>query len=128
MSCGDVVESEFTQPTEYHEYKISMNPGDKLQVTNVPIGSYLFTGFSIWEPAGKDILYQYETKQNPRAETDTLSARGDYKILVYNYSRRNLPAFSTHRKVEEEGSAGVYSIYISCTLRDGTQINAGDAQ
>ena len=46
--------------------------------------------------------------QRPSVETGILSERGLYSIWV------------------ESGGSGIYSLYVGCTLRDGTVINPGD--
>jgi hypothetical protein len=121
VKCGDSIEGEFTQPVEVHDYLVPMNPGDKLRVAVLPIGDYLLTALAIWEPAGNDIIYNFEVEQAPVAETGVLSARGDHKIQVYNHPRDGF-------RNPGKGRAGVYTLLVSCTLRDGTVIEAGSSQ
>jgi hypothetical protein len=128
VECGDSIEGEFTQSTEVHDYLVPMNPGDKLRLAVLPIGDYLLTALAIWEPAGNDITYDYEVEQAPAVETGILSARGDHKIQVYNYPRSNKPNYGIHRQPSANGHAGVYTLLVSCTLKDGTVIEAGVSQ
>jgi hypothetical protein len=125
VSCGDSVESEFTQPIEIHEYNVPMNAGDKLNITIVPIGAYLFTALPVLEPAGNEIIYNFEVEASPVAATDILSGRGNYKIHVYNYPRESNIYSNNYRKPTENGRAGVYTLFVGCTLRDGTEVPAG---
>jgi hypothetical protein len=116
VNCGDTVEGEFTQLKEAHEYIINLSPGDKLKVGSVPIGDYLNTRFVIHEPAGKVIL-ETDFSKTPVAETGILSGRGEYKVFIQNTT------YNGHG-----GAAGVYTLYVSCILRDGTVIEAGVSQ
>jgi hypothetical protein len=132
--CGGSIESEFTQPAELHEYTVSMNAGDTLQISIVPIGNYLETAIAIAEPAGDIITSDFERKKTPMVETEILSARGDYKIYVFNY-RVYGNAAKGQPDVQLQpfgntyaGRAGTYTILITCVLRDGTEIQGGSSQ
>jgi hypothetical protein len=111
VNCGDTVEGEFTQRRQYQLYTVTMSPGDKLKAGIIPIGEYLVTRFEIFDPAGGRVLYQGSYTLTPVAETSVLSARGEYNIFVYN-----------------DDFAGVYTLLVGCTLRDGTEIAAGSVQ
>jgi hypothetical protein len=130
VECGGSVESEFIGLAELHEYVVSVNAGDKINITVVPIGKYLETAVAVYEPAGDRIASDFERKQTPEVETDVLSARGDYKVYVFNYiafgdTYGGGAELEHYEYVDEGGRAGTYTVLIGCTLRDGTEIAGG---
>jgi hypothetical protein len=131
-TCGDAVESEFTQPVEMHEYIVSVNAGDKLKIAAAPVGDYLETAIAIYEPAGDKIASDFERKQTPVVETGTLSARREYKVYIFNYialgDGYNPTDMLKPYGNNSGGRAGTYTALIGCTLRDGTEIQAGSSQ
>lgn len=111
VNCGDMVEGEFTQQNQKQVYIVPLSPGDKLKVGVVPIGEYLVTRFEIYDPAGGSVYYNGNPALAPVVETSVLSARGKYSVVVINSQY-----------------AGVYTLLVGCTLRDGTVIEAGVSQ
>jgi hypothetical protein len=113
VNCGDTIEGEFISQSTEQIYTVTIAPGDKLKVGVIPIGNYLETRIYIYDPVGGVIYpgYNYNFSKTPVVETDVLSARGDYAIYVANHQ-----------------NAGVYTLYVGCTLRDGTVIEAGVSQ
>jgi hypothetical protein len=108
LECGASVEGEFTQSGEKQAYTVAMNPGDKLNVSVTPVGDYLEVRFVVYDPLNSVVLQGDNARSG---ETRVLSARGDYTIQVF-----------------PGRSAGVYTLFVGCTLRDGTVIEPGSLQ
>jgi hypothetical protein len=108
LECGASVEGEFTKSDEKQAYMVAMNPGDKLNVSVVPVGDYLEVRFVVYDPLNGIVLQGDNARPG---ETGALSARGDYTIKVYPGQ-----------------SAGIYTLFVGCTLRDGTVIEPGSLQ
>lgn len=124
MKCGGIYEGEFNKNIERHEYNIKMAPGDKLELSTAPIGEYLGLRIDIYGPSKTPIIRQHSMKLVKGASsvaTKVLSGRGIYSIYVQNYAYKNLAA----RTGPIPGSLGAYSLYIKCTLRNGTVIKPG---
>lgn len=127
VECGGSVESEFMEPVELHEYVVSVNAGDKLNIAVLPVGEYLETAIAIYEPAGDKIASDFERKQTPKVETGGLSARGDYKVYILNYIAYGdgfVDMLAPYGN-QSAGRAGTYTVLVGCTLRDGTEIPGG---
>lgn len=115
VQCGSIVEGEFTEKDQdgAQNYQISLTPGDRLRVSGESVGDYLQFRIFINAPTtglmGESQAARGGWKHNkPSANTSTLSERGNYRIYV------------------DSNGPGLYTLYIGCTLRDGTIINPGD--
>ncbi len=116
LDCGQIVEGEFLQRQAEgnQEYSINLAPGDTLTVSGDTVGDYLKFGIRVIAPTTGDVGYTYnapwgDTQDAPSMETEILSERGRYTIRL------------------NPNGPGLYTLYIGCTLRDGTVIAPGDA-
>lgn len=116
VQCGTIVEGEFTEKDQdgAQNYQISLTPGDRLRVSGESVGDYLQFRIFINAPTsglmGESHAARGGWKHNkPSANTSALSERGNYIIYI------------------DSNGPGLYTLYIGCTLRDGTVINPGDA-
>lgn len=119
--CGEIVEGEFTKGGEVQTYFLDLDPGTQLDLVAIPLGTTLKTHLKLHEPTGNVIQVSNEIwnrmtsepegashfMSNARIKTEPLSSRGRHNIKIYNWN------------------AGVYSLYVSCTLRDGREVKAG---
>jgi hypothetical protein len=110
VQCGQIVQSEFTENDERHEYYINLEPGDVLGVSAERVGDYLESYIAISAPTTGQVAYT-GWQENPSTETGALSERGQYTIHVHSGPNRGV---------------GMYTLYVSCTLRNGTIIGPGD--
>jgi hypothetical protein len=132
INCGDIIESEFTLSHEQQRYVLKMSPGDQIAVSVVPLGDHLKTAAFLYDMALEAVFaisdkegrlfegkyYVLSTETNPQVSSGVLSASGEYLIAVINYAWVDA--------LKNSGGLGLYTLYVSCTLRDGTVINAGD--
>lgn len=119
--CGEILEGEFTKSGEVQTYFLDLDPGTQLDLVAIPLGTTLKTHLKLHEPTGNLIQVSNELwggnadkpdrenhfVSNARIKTEPLSSRGRHNIKIYNWN------------------AGVYSLYVSCTLRDGREVKAG---
>lgn len=113
VSCGKTVEAEFSPSIERHVYKLSLSPGDSLEIKVNPIGEYLGTNVEVFEPMGHLIERKYAHPPGHLSlKTKLLSGRGTYTIKISNQVRHQFA-----------GRAGLYIVKFVCTLRDGTVIS-----
>ena len=116
--CGSIIEGEFVRGGDgpFTYYAIELSAGDQLKVSGETFGDYLRFSIGILNPGGGgvggddsgSVNWKYSLRQNPVAETEKLSERGTYQIRLRGYD------------------PGFYTLYVACTLRDGTVINPGD--
>jgi hypothetical protein len=105
LQCGDIVESEFVSESQDQIYSIELSAGDSLSIMVLPLGATLELAVSSESPIGQTIA---ESEENESITTPVLSASGTYSVIVTNTR-----------------GIGVYTLYIGCTLRDGTVIEPG---
>lgn len=109
--CGQIIDAEFLRDGDEgaQEYTLSLAPGDTITVFGDTVGAYLRYAISVFAPTtGKVARADWNYYDEPRAESDVLSERGIYTIRVWS------------------NGPGLYTLYIGCTLRDGTVISPGD--
>ncbi len=146
VECGNIIESEFVNSFEEDLYQISMDAGNTLNVSAVSLGGQLKTGIILTGPTNLGIASSFQRLEEGRrvifgnsshlrteavVNSDILSARGTHNIRVVNFVSRYYE-FETDRYDPSaidpvSGGIGVYTLFIGCTLRDGTVINPGDA-
>ena len=117
VECGDIIEGEFTDTKEGHIYEIAMEPGDRVDFSIVPVGEYLRWIIRIYDPGGSNIFNKAigcSLPSTSAGKTGVLSGRGVYKIRISNFLR-----------CAGNGTLGVYTLHIGCTLRDGNVIKPG---
>ncbi|MEL6406824.1 MAG: hypothetical protein AAFV98_14095 [Chloroflexota bacterium] len=140
VQCGNIIEAEFTSNFTEQNYEIDLEPGTALNVSLIPLGSGLETdmvlvgptGVILWiasgYPSGNGAWLQATTQ--PTLETDTLGSRGIHTIKVFNFTEAEYrQADGSYWSVgaNDTTGTGVYSLFIGCTLRDGTIIEPGDS-
>ncbi|MEO0594949.1 MAG: hypothetical protein AAFV98_13680 [Chloroflexota bacterium] len=137
LSCGSIIESEFLQDFEEHLYFVNLAPGDSIEFTATPVGTQLQLSSFLLDPnenliainSGEfndntgNISRRY-LESRPVVTTEPLSARGEYTIVVTNFS---LWFVNQEMRADETGGAGIYTLFIGCTLRDGTVIEPGNS-
>lgn len=142
VQCGDIVESEFLHDYEEQNFAIDLKAGDSLQVSIIPLAASLKTIIMVTGPTnrgiavsngrvGSDSFDFYGFDSQPSLDTSMLGSTGSYTIRVlntrfannfgYNFNADKYPMFPI------SGGIGVYTLYVSCILRDGTVIKAGDS-
>lgn len=110
--CGTIIEGEVTQTEYYQPFGISLSPGDTLNLRAVPIGNAFRVQATIYDPAQNLVGNNWNSKANtPISLAFTSSASGVHEIQIHG------PYFENY---------GAFTLYIGCTLRDGTVINPGD--
>ena len=111
VECGDIVESEFTNENQEHNYMLKMAPRESFNVSLEPVGDYLFTSTFLFGPTGMELARSYNSSygftKTPSASSGNLSATGSYKIRVQN------------------SGIGLYTLYIGCVTINGP-IEPGD--
>lgn len=128
VECGDIVENEFTESYQPQSYSINLSAGTSLQVSGAPLGETLQLAIGVIAPNERmvaandpDGSYNYPNSE-PFVNSGVLSANGDYTLMAYNgYFYTGRP-WSDNR----DYGVGVYTLFIGCTLRDGTVIQPGD--
>lgn len=130
VQCGDIIEGEFTVDWENHTYDISLEAGDAIEFYVIPLGVQLETSIYLLGPTGLTLevnrgminssgeMTQRRLDPQPRISMGALAAGGTYQIGVTNFSTN----FSSP---DDPGGVGVYTLYITCTLRNGTVVEAG---
>lgn len=119
VQCGDIVEDEFTANGQVNNYHLVLEPGSQVGVRVERFGDFLQTGLYLYAPSGNVVAGQlsitgrpgFATYDHPSVETDILGERGVYTLQIHN---------------GRDGGAGIYTLHIGCTLRDGRVINPGD--
>lgn len=108
VECGAIIEGEFTKSNEVHTYFLTMEPRESFSLSVEPVGDFLNTQITIYEPAGSRIGDTgYWAQKTPRIESGTLGARGEYKIEVRNHGGTG------------GGTAGIYTLSIGCITNEG---------
>ncbi|MBI5668034.1 MAG: PPC domain-containing protein [Chloroflexi bacterium] len=111
VQCGQIIEGEFLRADNEgaQEYTLSLAPGDRITVSGDTVGAYLKYAIRVFAPTtGVVASDDYVHRDEPHAESNVLSERGTYTIRVWS------------------NGPGLYTLYIGCTLRDGTVIAPGD--
>jgi hypothetical protein len=111
IQCGSIVEGEFSEDRQAHEYTLALAPGDVLRVSGDRVGEYLRYDLDVTSPLGRHVIgrdYDQDFSGRPSGETSALSERGIYTVQLVS------------------DGTGLYTIYVGCTLRDGTVIEPGD--
>ncbi len=139
--CGNIIEGEFTTNFQEQTYIINLRAGSELNVSVQPLGEHLFTAILITGPTnlgvalsngeiGHASMFWDTVEREPKASTSTLGASGNYTIRVVNFSVNWINPYTyatdSYRYTSATGGIGAYTLFVGCTLRDGTVINAGD--
>lgn len=127
LNCGDIIEDEFISDSQQHDYSISLNAGDSVQIIGTPIGQTLQFGLALFNSTAQ-LVTAYENgaiSNNPNITSPILSSNGIYTFTVSNTNMQVSTSLAT--PVQQSGGLGVYILYIGCHLRDGTVIQPGDS-
>lgn len=120
ISCGDIIEGEFLQDQELHEYEITSETGDRLVIYAYFIPeSYkelqIDTGVRFADGRWLDRLTGYRNgtgyvgDTDPSVETLALPENGSYSIAVRGFT----------------STGGRYRLFLACTRSNGDVIGAG---
>lgn len=129
VNCGDIIESNFAENAEMHVYNLQLEAGATFTVVGDPLGDTLKFSMVMYAPNENWIdstggSYYTTNYADPSITSGVVSANGNYVIRVSNNSfERGNPG----RIYDTNGGVGIYTLYISCQLRNGTVINAGDS-
>lgn len=110
VECGSIIEAEFTPGNTTHNYIISLVPGDVLTIRTEAVGDLLNVNIGVRDPQNHSVGSSLNYGPTENLTTPVLSARGNYTIQPFSLNNH----------------AGIYTLYIGCTLRDGTVIEPGD--
>lgn len=127
VACGNIVEGDFTLDTQRHDYSIELKGGDSIRVSIIPLGPTLETTIQFRGPTGQEVDRSHVARAvelMPSIEPPVLAASGTYTIMVGNSQIEADGDLST--QPWDLGGVGIYTLYIGCTLRDGTVIEPGD--
>lgn len=113
VECGAILEAEFTPDNTSHFFTTELSAGDTISAAAYPIGQALDMGISLSDPLDKRLKWNIGLNGKSVQIEFTVSATGRYTINTYGRSDGN--------------PIGAYTLYIGCTLRDGTIISPGDA-
>lgn len=109
VQCGAIIEGEISQPDVINQYSIDFSAGDTINLELIPVSPDIPTEIHVTDINGNLVGGWGVT--TPRGVTPiTLPISGTYLIKVFA-SLRQITA---------------YTVYIGCTLKNGTVINPGD--
>ena len=91
------------------------------------MGDTLVFAVGIVDPAQNLVAQPSKGSNTPSIESGIVSATGNYTIKTHNSGNEFSFAEEPSRNYSGRG-IGLYTLYIGCTLRDGTVINPGDTQ
>lgn len=124
--CGDEILFAETSANEvFHDYRLEISAGTKLNITIAPIGSTFNLMVFLYHEDGKDF---YRVNDVAAGGIETIS---DLNVSSSNPIMRVLGigpnVTSTSVTTDRQSSYfGAYQISLGCTLRDGTVIEPGD--
>lgn len=127
VACGNIIEGEFLQDAQRQDYAIDLSGGDSIRVSIIPLGPTLETTIQFRGPTGQEVDRSHVARAvdlMPSIEPPVLAASGTYTIMVGNSQIESDGDLST--QPWDLGGVGIYTLYIGCTLRDGTVIEPGD--
>lgn len=132
--CGAALEGELVDPFEQHVYTIELAPGDTIRAQGAHVGDQLRTSISLIDSENRLVtatnfnLGRTFPNAQPTMDSGVVSARGTYKLFVRNYPAKPVNGEYSYGSATNKGSrgTGIYFLYVSCTLRDGTVINPGE--
>ncbi len=143
VECGSIIEDVFNTSREEKLYTLNLEPGAAVNATVTPLGAGLSTALLITSPTNFVVAGSDETEfdesdarvsmwrvliSNPTAATERLSAGGDYNIRVVNFNSQFYYIESDNYSFpDDSGGSGVFTLFVGCTLRDGTVIEPGSA-
>lgn len=121
VNCGQILEREFDEAHQIHDYKIMMESGGTLNLRVVPLGDTLAVRAAIYEPVGQQVA-ETSYRQEIRLTSGKLSGKGTHTIKV-----RNSEDISYSGEGRGDSRVGVYTLEISCVLSDGSKVDAGSS-
>jgi hypothetical protein len=133
VQCGEIVEGVFSDNAQEHNYGLTMESRESFEVSVEPVGDHLQTVIAIYGPSGVRLgytnvgAYGSHPSRNPAITSGTLSASGMYKIRISNtVIRDNNQLWYSESYNFTVGGIGDYTLFISCTLRNGQKVEAGN--
>lgn len=138
IECGSIVEGVFTKKQELHTFTLRLESGDQVIAYSEPAGDTLTLAMALYNPVGEALAGsstspgQYYRGSSaswaglsirPTVGTEKLSGRGDHVLAIANTQFWIDGMGLTSSRF---GGVGEYSIYVGCTLKDGTIVNPGD--
>jgi hypothetical protein len=130
-TCGTILEGAFIRDIEDHDYRIQLYAGDNVVVSAEALGDFLKMRIVLYRPAtritpAEIILHSpdkwMQAENKPVLDSGIVSETGVYVVQVSNYFG------TTWAGDPNPQGRGAYTLYIGCTLRDGTIIEPGDAE
>ncbi len=127
VHCGQQVQGTFTQADQVQEHRIEAESGQTLDIQVAPVGEYLKVWAILVEPNGSTIAdSNYQKKV--QLQTAQLSAKGLYKVKIYNTSlgpqiedeNRRAWGWGKH-----ETLTGDYVLSVTCVNSDGSWVVEG---
>jgi len=117
VECGDILEDEFTSGGEQHVFEIDLNAGDILTMESLSISGVMSSQLVLYDPNENRLEATYTlgnpNSVDPTLVSDPLPTNGTFTI--YHTSRNSTST-----------GVGIHTLFVSCTLRDGTVIAPGD--
>lgn len=140
VTCGTIIEGEFTSDFVEHNYALNIDPGTALDVTVTPFGSGLSMGLFLTGPTNQILamnggntdsrgISYLPVRNAPALTTEGLGSRGTHTIHITNFEVDYYDVSDDayyYLSSDEAAGIGLYTLYIGCTLRDGTVINPGE--
>lgn len=108
VKCGSIVDGEFSQEEEVHDYSLNMATGESFSASVDTVVDYLIFNLFAYGPTGKIVaqVTSWDASRNPSMSTGII-AKGKYKIRVTN------------------SGTGPYKLYIGCVTVNG-EVKPGD--
>ncbi len=136
--CGNIIDSAFSTNYQEQTFVITMSADDSIDLSVMPHGGQLSTGILVTGPTNlgvginKGSVYadQYSSnglESQPKINTGGLSADGQYTVRIVNFDfYQYFFTKDTYYGLSNSGGIGKYTLYIGCTLADGTVVHPGD--
>jgi hypothetical protein len=112
VECGSIVEGEITTDIQRvgQNYSISLSPVDIIRYDVVPVANTFAVSIGLFDPSGRLVKAVPGSEGRTVSIEEQIPATGNYRINAVGSSYAYV---------------GAYTLYIGCTLRDGTVIAPG---
>jgi hypothetical protein len=123
LNCGDIVEVETNTTNPYIDFNLQASAGTTLNMRAEPLGSTLFLRTSLYDSGGAHLF----TVVSPEPGTPSVI---DQSVLASSNPTLaiggGLHSWDYEGREDYDRAYGAFTVYVGCTLRDGTVINPGD--
>ena len=124
LNCGDIVEVETTRSNPYFDFQIQANAGVTINARIEPVGqSKIIT--TLYDATGQTSLldneYIYIREPGTELALELVLPASNPVLAVGLWDRNAGPVHGGYAE-----NFGAFTIYLGCTLRDGTVIAPGD--